>query len=171
MKEHDHKTKVIDSEYFNGDIVITDPCQIIPDNRKDDWQKSGYGEHMYILGFSDYLSEITPDGDWSCEVFQGSDKSLWEPQTLEKKIGDFSADACRVGIFYLQEILKYNPSFDLHINKPLCCCLIKDFQGIVKIVRKLYPEDNDSIHVTGEGNQLFFCRERYWSNIYPYKKT
>ena len=58
-------------------------------------------------------------GDWYCEVFKGSGSRLWFPQVPEKKIGDFSADACKVGVFYLRDILRYNPAFDELYKKEL----------------------------------------------------
>ena len=168
MPERNHGTKVITEKYFHGDIIITDPCYIIPDDKPDDWQKSCHGDDMFCLGFRNYLCETTLSGDWYCEVFKGTGSRLWYPQAPERKIGDFSADACKAGIFYLREILRYNPSFDDHIRKPWCACLIKNFQGMVKIFTKLDPDGDESMHVIGYGNKSFFSRERYWSEIFLY---
>ena len=170
MPERNHGTQIIAEEYFNGDIIITDPCYIIPDDSRDDWQRCSYGEDMFALGFKHYLCETTFIGDWYCEVFKGSGSRLWFPQTPEKKIGDFSADACKVGVFYLRDILRYNPAFDAHINQPWCACWIKNFQGTVKIVTKLDPDGDESMHLIGVGNKSFFTRESYWSEVFPYKK-
>ena len=119
MPERNHGTKVIAEKYFHGDIIITDPCYIIPDDKPDDWQKSCHGDDMFCLGFRNYLCETTLSGDWYCEVFKGSGSRLWFPQVPEKKIGDFSADACKVGVFYLRDILRYNPAFDELYKKEL----------------------------------------------------
>ena len=49
---------------------------------------------------------------------------------------NFCADAGLVSVFLLDEILKYNPAFDYHINKKWTTALIKDFNGTVKFVVK-----------------------------------
>ena len=51
MPKRNHGTQIMAEKYFNGDIIITDPCYIIPDDCRDDWQKSSYGEDMFFLGF------------------------------------------------------------------------------------------------------------------------
>lgn len=171
MSERNHGTVIIAEEYFNGDIILTDPCYIIPDDHRDDWQNCCYGDDMFCLGFKHYLCEMTLEGDWHCEVFLGTGSRMWYQQKAERKIGEFAADACKTGIFYLHEILKYNPQFDYHISKPWCACWIKKYQGTVKIVTKLDPDGDESMHIIGLGNKSFFSRESYWSNIFPCKKS
>lgn len=170
MPKRNHGTQIMAEKYFNGDIIITDPCYSIPDDSRDDWQRCSHGADMFALGFRHYLCATTLIGDWYCEVFKGSGSRLWFPQVPEKKIGDFSADACKVGVFYLRDILRYNPAFDAHINQPWCACWIKNFQGTVKIVTKLDPDGDESMHLIGIGNKSFFTRESYWSEVFPYKK-
>ena len=170
MPKRNHGTQIMAEKYFNGDIIITDPCYIILDDRRDDWRKSSYGEDIFFLSFGHYLCKTTLIGDWNCEVFKGSGSRLWFPQAPEKKIGDFSADACKVCVFYLRDILRYNPAFDDHTNQPWCACWIKNFQGTVKIVTKLDPDGDESMHLIGVGNKSFFTRESYWSEVFPYKK-
>lgn len=169
MPERKHGMKVIAERYFNGDIIITDPCYLIPEDHGEDWERCQHGRNMASLGLRHCLCETTLIGDWYCEVFKGTGSRMWHPQAPEKKLGDFSADACQVGVFYLWEILRYNPAFDDHINKPWCACLIKDFQGTVKIVTKLDPDGDESMHVIGFGNCSFFTRETYWSEVFQYK--
>ena len=53
---------------FKGTIIITDPCYIIKDNT-DDWDKCDYGENLEALGFTNYISESTLYGDWSCTTY------------------------------------------------------------------------------------------------------
>ena len=84
---------LVASEYFDGDIIITDPSYIITSARRDDWERSDHGEEMDILGFSSYLSEWTLIGDWHCNVFQGPVSSMWSPVPPNRQIGSFSADA------------------------------------------------------------------------------
>ena len=170
MPERNHGTVTIGESRFNGDIVITDPCYLIPDDRPADWEACAHGDEMEALGIAHYLCRVTLYGDWSCEVFKGTGSRLWYPQAPEKKIGEFAADACRVGVFYLREILRYNPAFDFHINKPWCACLIKGFRGSVKIVTKVDPDGDESMHLIGIGSKSFFTRESYWSEVLAYKQ-
>lgn len=71
--------------------------------------------------------------------------------TLES-LGNFCADSGQVGVFLLDEVLKYNPDFDYDLNKPWITTLIKDFDGDIK-----YYIDNDTeAHILGVGN-INFC--------------
>lgn len=133
---------------FKGDIIITDPCYII----KKDWRKCDYGDNMAALGLTNYISESTRYGDWSCSTWSTPRKDVeaqleelnalgrarWElmkqygedsvqakiyddkiaDASLNiEKIGYFCADAGMVAVFLLDEVLKYNPDFDYHINR------------------------------------------------------
>lgn len=72
-----------------------------------------------------------------------------------KSIGYFCADAGRVAVFLLDEILKYNPNFDYHIERPWTTTLIKDFHGEVEY----YIDDNTNAHIIGKGNINFITVE------------
>ena len=159
-------SKCVATEYFDGDIIITDPCYLIRDDRRDDWQLSDYGEDMSILGFSTYLSQWTLIGDWDCNVFQGTVSDVWTPVPSNRKIGSFSADACRVGVFYLRDILKYNPSFNMHITHPWCVCRFKEFKGSVNFITLPDPDGDETLLVTGSGTLDFFSRESYWDDVF-----
>ena len=86
---------------------------------------------------------------------------------LKKKLGEFAGDSAQVGVFLLREILRYNPQWNYHIEKPWCACLIKNFTGTVKIVVKLDPDGDESMHLIGIGTQSFFTREAFWSEVFP----
>lgn len=126
---------------FSGDIIITDPCYIICDSNDEDWGKTGYGEDMSILlDTNNYLSKETGVGDWSNEIY---DK-------YGQTIGKFCADSGMVGVFNLQDVLKYNPDFNYHIEKTWTTSLIKDFDGDIDIIY------NDGVaEVIGNGNIKF----------------
>lgn len=149
---------------FTGDIIITDPCYIIRKNTND-WDKCNYGEYMEDLGIKHYLCKSTLYGDWSCTTFDSDTKKL---------IGEFCADAGLVAVFLLNEVLKYNPDFDYHIERPWTTTLIKDFDGDVEIkvvhTEGIYEEDSeywkkgdkwedDSVRVVGKGNINFETRQ------------
>lgn len=121
--------KYLDSEpkYFEGDIIITDPCYIIDELTDGDWEKCGYGFYMEALGISHYMTRDTLYGDWSCTTYNSD---------TAKVIGDFCADAGLVSVFLLDEVLKYNPHFDYHIRKPWTTTWIKNFKGTVQFVVK-----------------------------------
>ena len=119
--------RYLDSEpvEFDGDIIITDPCYIMSDSGNDDWGRCEYGENMEALGITHYMTRDTIYGDWSCSVYNSDN---------HRKIGDFCADAGLVSVFLLDDVLKYNPSFDYHINRKWTTALIKNFKGAVQFV-------------------------------------
>lgn len=140
----------------DGDIIITDPCYIIRklgnEITDDDWAACGYGGNMENLGISRYLTRDTIYGDWSCTTFDTTNGKYKGERT---SIGRFCADSGQVSVFLLDEILKYNPDFDLHITNPRTATLIKNFKGSVQIICKV--EDNNeeypyaSVIVIGSG--------------------
>lgn len=107
-------------------IIITDPYYVVDEGKRgdDDWQKSAYGERMDSLGFKKFVAHNTIYGDWSCTVYEDDTK---------KELGEFCADTGMVGVFSLDEVLKYNPSFNFHTEKPWTTCVIKDFTGDVYV--------------------------------------
>lgn len=73
-----------------------------------------------------------------------------------KNIGGFCADAGMVAVFLLDEVLKYNPSFDYHINRSWTTTLIKDFDGEVEYY---VDESEGGAHIIGTGNVNFFTTQ------------
>lgn len=134
---------------FDGDIIITDPCYIINDDntaKRDDWELCEYGEDMSLIGIENCVTSDTGCGDWSCMVFE---------EGSNRKLGEFCADSGMVGVFLLDDVLKYNPKFDYHIENPYTTTLIKGFHGEVDIVMN---EDGEA-EVIGEGNVNFKSRQ------------
>lgn len=72
-----------------------------------------------------------------------------------KKIGHFCADTGMVAVFLLDEVLKYNPGFDYHINREWTTTLIKDFDGEVNY----YVDSEDDARIIGVGNINFFTSQ------------
>lgn len=124
---------------FKGDIIVTDPCYICKD---DDWSKSNYGDDMNKLGITNYICRDAIYGDWSCTTFNTD---------TNEAIGEFCADAGMVGVFLLDEVLKYNPDFNYHIERPWTTTLIKNFDGDVNFEINEY----DEVEVIGRGNINF----------------
>lgn len=73
-----------------------------------------------------------------------------------KNIGEFCADAGTVAVFLLDEVLKYNPNFDYHINRLWTTTLIKDFDGEVEYY---VDESEGEAHIIGTGNVNFFTTQ------------
>ena len=134
---------------FDGDIIITDPCYIINNDnavKRDDWELCEYGEDMSVIGIKNCVTSDTGCGDWSCTVFE---------ENSNKKLGEFCADAGMVGVFLLDDVLKYNPKFDYHTEKPWTTTLIKDFHGEVDII----TNENFEVEVVGVGNINFKSKQ------------
>lgn len=118
-------------------------------------------DNMQVLGINNYIVRNTIYGDWSCTTFNTD---------TNESIGEFCADAGMVAVFDLEEVLKYNPDFDYHINKPWTTTLIKNFTGDVwfevEHTEGIYEDttqwhkagdkwENDSVHAIGKGNINF----------------
>lgn len=130
--------------HFDGDIIITDPCYLssgMPDEDREKYRDKNIEENG-IRG----ISHSTLYGDWSCYTMN-IDAS--EP------FGQFCADGGEVCVALLNDVLKFNPKFDFHIERPWTTTLIKDFCGDVQI--KVEPdnengeEDNYICFVEGHG--------------------
>lgn len=143
---------------FQGDIIITDPCYIYKD---DDRSRCDCGRDMKKLGIENSITRHTLYGDWACGIFD---------LDTGKRIGNFCADGAMVGVFLLDEVLKYNPDFDYHINRPWTTTWIKDFDGKVnfEVIHEegIYEDDSewhkkgdkwedDFVRVIGTGNVNF----------------
>lgn len=115
----------------------------------DDWTLCEYGDNMEALGIKNYISRGTIYGDWSCTTFDTDTK---EP------IGKFCADAGMVAVFLLDEVLKYNPDFDYHINRPWTTTWIKDFDGYVEF-EEIRSYGEPEVRVVGKGNINFLGRQ------------
>ena len=114
-------------------------------NCHDDWVYCGCGDSMERLGLTTFLCDSTIYGDWSCTTFNSDTK---------KKIGNFCADAGQVAVFLLDEVLKYNPNFNYHLERPWTTTLIKDFHGTIELVMK-----DDEVQVVGKGNVNFVGKQ------------
>ena len=164
-------------EIRESDIIITDPAYIA--KRGDwgtsfDWEHY----KIDAPEFSDYIWTYTGQGDGSwmvCELkeilnraetekfIEGYEKSLQEfkPRDInsvvklseymekQKYIGRFSVDSGTFGIFYLREVLKYNPNF-LRDHGIWLYTIISDFTGTIQ----LQFRDNN-FNILGIGNKTF----------------
>lgn len=155
---------------FNGAIIITDPCYFSTD---EDWGNSISYEEMSIDNekFSDYLMEYTGIGDGTWDVFSlnyTSKKSkltsllenIYEEEEYEDKligepIGQISADSGITGVFYLSDVLEYNPEFSNELDKLKqdgCATVIDNFNGEVTP----FFDSSSQLHFIGIGNNVSF---------------
>lgn len=126
--------------------------------KNDDWSKCDYGDNMGVLGINTFLTRGTIYGDWSCTTYE---------KGTNKELGKFCADAGLVSVFLLEEVLKYNPDFDYHINNPWTTTLIKDFDGDIEIdvVNYEYEDrhgnnkEDEEVRVIGKGNINFWTSQ------------
>jgi len=142
-------------EFDGCDIIITDPCYIMPErvfdpithelSRKD---VGGTRRRHEIHS----LESDTLYGDWSCSVFKIVRTSKRRMKKHAVNIGSFCADGGMVMVAKLSDVLEFNPEFDYHLTKPWTTALIKNFKGKVtfKYVKKL-----DELQLVGEGSVNF----------------
>lgn len=121
---------------FNGTIIIGDPCEMVTSG--EDWQKCNWGEHMEKIGINHFLY-VEFEEDATAVV---SDTGA--------KLGSFCTDSCAIVVMYLADLLKYNPSFNQHIEYPENWTVIHNFVG--KIETKIIE---DYKHIIGKGNISF----------------
>lgn len=166
---------------FKGTIIITDPCYVIRAEHhgstpitKDDWCTCDYGRNMEALGIEHYITESTIYGDWGCSTYQiqenpketidklaaaynaSEDEYIGVDVKVIKDLGGFCADAGLVSVFYLDEVLKYNPDFRKWAEEhSWCVTTIPDFDGEVEY----YVDANSEAHIIGTGNINFFTTQ------------
>lgn len=107
------------------------------ENNISDWALCNCGFEMEKLGIHHYMTRDTLYGDWSCTTYDCDTK---------KEIGKFCADAGLVSVVLLEEVLKYNPGFNNHLNMAWTTTWIKDFKGTVQFIVKrdsgVYDDDS-----------------------------
>ena len=97
--------------------------------------------------------EMTGEDSVQSKIY---DDKMFSATVDLKNIGGFCADAGMVAVFLLDEVLKYNPNFDYHINRLWTTTLIKDFDGEVEY----YIDDAEGeAHIIGTGNVNFFTTQ------------
>jgi hypothetical protein len=74
----------------------------------------------------------------------------------EHTLGEFCADAGKVCVVYLDEVLKFNPYFEEWAKRhPWCVTIIEDFDGDVDYT---VGEEMD-LHLVGTGNKPFYTAQ------------
>lgn len=119
-----------------GDIIIGDPCEMV--NSEEDWELCEYGSHMERLGIIDFLCT---DFEEDCPEIIDNNGNI---------LGSFCTDSCRVVIARLDDLIKYDPTFDQHLAYPENWTVIKGFEGYIEAI-----EIDDEMHIIGNGNISF----------------
>lgn len=163
---------------FKGDIIITDPCYVIR-RREDRDNIKILGFTTFISESTLYgnwscktlnLKNKNPKEfiDDVCNTYQESEKIKGLYGKLSSKykeakekvrsktvnleiLGDFCADSGQVGVFLLDEVLRYNPEFINHTDRPWTTTLIKNFNGDIEY----YIDLEGQAHILGSGNTNF----------------
>lgn len=128
----------------NADIVITDPMYVAA---AGDWAGiEEDGRNMSLLGFRNYVCRPTAfPGGWDCAV-------RVEAADGRRFTRHFCGDSGQVGVFLLDEMLRYRPDIDIKGN-PQAFALIRGFTGEVRI-----ECGYTRTVVRGEGNVKFVTR-------------
>ena len=126
--------------YFKGTIIIGDPGEMVVS--EDDWQRTKWGEKVHLIGFNKYIS-------FECE----EDRPNVINYDSKEILGTYCTDSCMICIVYFDDLLKYNPTFNQHIEYPENWVVIKDFNGKIRIKVK-----NDDPIVVGKGNVNFYTK-------------
>lgn len=160
-----------------GTIIITDPCYFA--KKSDWGKAFDYSNYKISLPeFTDYIWTYTGQGDGSWEIIETTDilnrveaekfvigyskalrnlnpsniNSIQELEGYMKKqsyLGRFSVDSGTFGIFYLSEVLKYNPNF-LRDHGVWLYTVIEDFIGSIQLQFK-----DGGFNILGIGNKTF----------------
>lgn len=174
---------------FKGDIIITDPCYFAKDADWGDsfdyknltidneffhnyiWKPTGTGDGMWpVLSTNKILGQIELENHinkvidlinkYQKESTKSNFKNLQSEFEKETVLGDFCVDSGTVGVFYLDEVLNYNPSFLADVGD-WCYCIIPDFKGLVDFdpaVTGSEAEDCRDFCIKGIGNITFYTR-------------
>ena len=110
---------------FKGTIVITDPCYLDSGERNLYlWESSGYGDDLSVFGCSQWISESTIYGDWSCTTYKGDVETLYE---LFKKVDEIQEPLWK-NYDNVEELAKIRDSVYEELDK-----LIKSYGGLTEI--------------------------------------
>ncbi len=107
---------------FQGDLIITDPAYVCKDAQ--DWKTCAYGDDMVPLGFTTFLSALVTEGEEDLCAWSHDGKTCY---------GTFVTDSGVATAFLLSEILRYDPTFDEHMECPENALWIPGFDGEISV--------------------------------------
>lgn len=139
------RQQMIDAGYFEDYAKMEQAMDAWDKENQDDWDVCDYGYKMDNLGLKTWMTRDTLYGDWSCHTFNSDTKEV---------LGQFCADSGMVGVFELNEVLKYNPHFDNHVEKTWTATTIHNFHGTIQFVveeNKYAKYEDFNVKVIGRG--------------------
>lgn len=120
--------------YFNGDVVITDPCYVFKDEHwsgicKEELPDGSLSLRPFLK--KNFICQPTIYGDWRCTVFDKDDS--------DNVYGEFTADAGMVAVMLLDDILRYDEAYKIKPDfkewikdHSWCVAVLKDFCGDIE---------------------------------------
>ena len=169
---------------FSGTIIITDPCYFAkdedwgedsnfdyvtseissPEFTKYVWVNTGIGDGTWkVIQMKDILCQRDLEDHILKvqECFDSDISKVTNQLKLEKlfglrtPIGTVGVDSGSFGVFYLNEVLKYNPNFLADIDSS-CYTIIKDFTGLIDTMKIESNINSDLSVIMGIGNKSFY---------------
>lgn len=158
---------------FKGDIIITDPCYL-KCNVKGIQTSTLYGDWSCTTFLDNGTVDEVMDKIWKeyIDVFNKynsvSDKNekteIYNKWVEDRNkilnqygvLGQFCADAGMVGVWLLEDVLKANPEFNYHIERPWTTTWIKGFEGDVEFK---IDRESETVNVVGKGNINFITHQ------------
>ena len=132
--------------YFKGDIIITDPCNIVKSD--EDWQ--------LVLADTYDRAELDKIGIQNFLSFEavGESRGVVTDSDTGTTIGKFCTDSCIFCVCLLEDVLAYHPEFDDYEKWPGSCAVIRGFEGEIVL-----EEREEEIVITGRGKINFHTEQ------------
>lgn len=157
------KFKAVDEAYFDGDILVTDPCYLRYGGVHEMGRAVGWDpdETEKFVRDRGGLYSTTYYGDWGCTIYRTEGMVGRIPRNA-KILGFFCADAGLVCVVALKHVLERSPRFDDWLNEHRHCgTIIRNFNGKVSLLKRswrityrghVYHETELRIHGNGTVN-------------------
>lgn len=132
------------------------------------WDNTGVGDGKWLISqLNDVKGSIELED--FVERIEDAYYNFFENTTVDNQVklenltnsksivGRFCVDSGSYGVFYLDEVLNYNPQFLTNYGD-WCYTIIKDFIGDVSV----YMDSRDHFHILGVGNKTFYSNTVSW---------
>lgn len=137
--------KCLDSKHLNikGKIIITDPAFIFITKINNEmvflqkaWERAYCGTKLELFGFKNFICEEITSGESFYELYINKKRT---------PSGYFTSKTGIIGVFQLDEIIKFNPYFMDYYNYHMeDFAVINNFDGDVRVSREVYWENENS---------------------------